>query len=302
MYAGFAHGVEYDTKGTTPVSLIAKSLLANEALLREVGDLLEGCVPGLSVDKIEVTLRTVSQESPLRELFFVGLVVAFQKDLEEEVPALVEKFTGVHVPDQYDTVVTLLVMILLFYGADYAYRRVVVGAAPRKIKHMLDGLIADTSKVTGKPETEIRRVLETKYGQGKIRKLAESAVQFFSPAKREKGAGVIAKPVFVPPDVVEEVPSLAEFDGAAEEVTKEMPDVEIELHAQDMDRRKLGWAGVIREVSEDRLRMQLYPTIPPEKIYRKDRIRGDVIVVSKQQPDGSHKPYLFHLVRLTDDE
>lgn len=77
-------------------------------------------------------------------------------------------------------------------------------------------------------------------------------------------------------------------------------DVDIELHAQDIDRSGGGWAAVIPQISTDRLRMKLYPSIRPEVIYTRTKIRGDVVVISRATEDGTMEVYLFHLVRLRD--
>jgi len=236
-------------------------------------------------------------------VFWGILLVTFQRDLVEEVPALVEKLTGVPVSDQYDTLVTVLVMLLLFYGADYAYRRITANTSSAKIKGMFDGLVADTARLTNKSEDQVRAVLEEKYGKTKIKRLASAAAKFFSPAKHEKSVRVIAGPIEVPYDVVEEIPTVGEIEEIkAEETSTPYPNVEIELHAQDMDKRKAGWAGVVPSVSSERMRMHVYPTIQPEEIYLKQRLRGDVIVMAKKQADGSYKPYLFHLVKLVSAE
>ena len=58
MDAPFAHTITYDTTGTVPVASIAQSLVANDELLREIGELLESCVPGLSVERIDIGLST----------------------------------------------------------------------------------------------------------------------------------------------------------------------------------------------------------------------------------------------------
>ncbi|NJO23198.1 MAG: hypothetical protein HC868_09935 [Sphingomonadales bacterium] len=101
------------------------------------------------------------------------------------------------------------------------------------------------------------------------------------------------------PETIEEVPLASEItESKPEDETEPLMNVTIELHAQDMDRRKLGWAGIIPAISPDRLRMQIYPTIDPNEIYMKASLKGDVILVSRPQPDGSFKPYLFHLVKL----
>ena len=49
---------------------------------------LPAFIDGLSVEKLEIKVREIAQESPLREVFAAALLVAFQKQLEAEVPNL----------------------------------------------------------------------------------------------------------------------------------------------------------------------------------------------------------------------
>ena len=48
-------------------------------------------------------------------------------DLEREVPEIITKLTGIHIPDQYDSLVTVLVicnvMIAAIYGASFLFEK-----------------------------------------------------------------------------------------------------------------------------------------------------------------------------------
>ena len=64
-------------------------------------------------------MRSITQESLLREMLFAAIYVTAQKDLEREVPAMIELLTGIQVSENFKTVATLSVLIALFYGAAY---------------------------------------------------------------------------------------------------------------------------------------------------------------------------------------
>jgi hypothetical protein len=126
-------------------------------------------------------------------------------------------------------------------------------------------------------------------------------LRFFRPSKSQGSVPIKVGERKFGKEVISEVPSdvtIAEFED--EEPSEEIKNVEIELHAQDIDRSKQGWAGVVPAVSKKRLRMEIYPTIKPEQIYTRPRVRGDVIVVSKRNEDGELEPYMFHLMKLAD--
>lgn len=101
-------------------------------------------------------------------------------------------------------------------------------------------------------------------------------------------------------EAVREAPS--DFDLSLEDEVEQyaLQNVTIEIRALDKDRKKQGWYAVVNDVTEKRLKMQIYPTIDPNSIFGKDTIRGDIIVVNKKNGDGNYQPSMYHLVKLND--
>ena len=67
METSLPHEIVYDTPGPVPVVDIIESLRGALRLTEEIGPLLEGLIPGLEVRGLTITLREISQKSPLRE-------------------------------------------------------------------------------------------------------------------------------------------------------------------------------------------------------------------------------------------
>lgn len=293
------HLVVYEVPEPSAISNVIASLRATEQIFFETAPLLEQLVPGLEVGGIRVHVESLAQGSPLRELFFATMFVAFQKDLERDVPPIIEQLSGIHVGEHYESVVTLLFCLVLFYGADFIYRQIVKTVEGAHIKAQLDQLVRESALHCHVDEKHIREALEARFEKKRLGNLIHSAIDFFSPSKRQGNAPVTIGRRRFNSDTVAEFPGEAQIHEFEEqETTRAYENVEIELHAQDMDRAMQGWAGVIRSLSDRRLRMQVYPPIKPEDIYTRTKIRGDVIVVSRRAPDGSMEPYMFHLIRL----
>ena len=72
--------VRYVTEKPVPVRDIIESLRGIETVLNETGKLLPKFVDGLIVEGLEIKVREIAQESPLREIFLLTLIVAFQED------------------------------------------------------------------------------------------------------------------------------------------------------------------------------------------------------------------------------
>jgi hypothetical protein len=291
----------YGTAEPAPISDVIASLSAAETLLHSTGPLLEGLIPGLTIDRIDVSVREISQESPLREILLATLVATFQKDLEKDVPPILEKLTGIKIPDHYDSIVALGFCVLLFYGVDFVYTQVNRSAFSKRIRDGLDGTIKDLALEFAVPEERVRTILENKYGPSQVRRVATAAISFFTPSKRQSNASVTIGTRRIEPELVGEIPSAAQIESGADgDVTSYHYNVLIELHAQDVDRAKRGWAAVVPEISSKRLKMELYPPIKPEDLYTKSRVRGDISLVSKRGEDGSLTPAIVHLQRIID--
>ena len=79
-----------------------------------------------------------------------------------------------------------------------------------------------------------------------------------------------------------------------------LSDVEIEIHAQDVDSARQGWAATIPGHVDKRKKMQIFPPVKPDDIWTKERVRGDVVIVSERQDDGELLPTMIHLLRISD--
>ncbi|MCI0430424.1 MAG: hypothetical protein L0210_07780 [Rhodospirillales bacterium] len=296
------HQVVYETPDAVPVADVIESLRGVQQLFDQMPPLLEGCFRGLTIERIELSVQQISQESPLKEIFWAAIFFTFQKDLEKEVPDFLEKLGAPVAVHDYDTLVTVIFCLMLFYGVDLLYRHAVKIGGDSKIRRHLDGLVTEVAQRCGVSEDRIRMLLEERYGKGRVRQLMGSAIRVFHPSRRQKNSGMLVGHRRIEPEVVAEIPNdLKLLEAESHDTTDEYTNVEIELHAQDVDRAKQGWAAVIPEVGPNRMRLQLYPPINPEDIYTKKHIRGDVLIVSRPSDEGTMEPYLAHLVRLQED-
>jgi hypothetical protein len=172
------HRVVYEIDDLVAVEDVAESLLANARAIRESQDLLEGCISGLAIEKIDIRVQELSRGS-LREIFFATLVVTFQDDLAREIPSAIEWLTGYQVSDSYDTLVTVCALLIMFYTADFVYRRVMDASSSVHIKRQLEGLISEVAEQMRVPESKVKEVLEERYGSSRLKSLASMASGFF---------------------------------------------------------------------------------------------------------------------------
>ncbi|AKM06639.1 hypothetical protein [Pelagerythrobacter marensis] len=272
--------VRYLTEDPVPVRDIIESLRGIETVLAETGRLLPKFVDGLIVDGIEIKVREIAQESPLRELFLFTLVVAFQKDLEDGVTEVIEATTGYAVPANLEALVTVVALIVVFYGVgtirDLVMGPVVDGPARTRLK----GLIQELSDETGKTPEQIKKVLDERYGEPTMMKrVANAASRFFTPSKRLDSAPVEVNDREIDHETVQDIPAPYLIEHEQDfKPTRNFFDVELELHAQDKDHAGRGWAAIVRGVTERRIRLKLMEDVDPSDLWNKDRVQGDVTI------------------------
>jgi hypothetical protein len=295
--------VRYLTDDPVPIRDIIASLQGVDAAIQETARLLPLLVEGLQIEKVEVRVREVAQESPLRELFVIGLFMAFQKQLEEEVPQLISDATGLVIPDRFDTVVTVLALIVVFYGAG-ALKDLVFGTGKEgAAKAQLDGLIAEIAPQIGKTEQQIRDVLDDRYSERTLwRRLANMTSRFFTPSKQQNSAPMEVNGRTITRETVQDVPAEYQVEDASEEnPSRYFSNAKIELRAEDKDHMGRGWAGVVTAVSESRLRMKLMPDVSAAELWGQDTITGDISVIyEKVGTDMVPKEIHLHNVKGSD--
>ncbi|MEJ0074647.1 MAG: hypothetical protein WDO17_04230 [Alphaproteobacteria bacterium] len=297
------HRVVYYVEQPVPVADVVSALLATEQLLRETAPLLESCVPGLTIERVGISVRNLSQESPFVQSLIVAIYALHQKDLDKAMSKLAEQFYGAPVPEAYNSLLSLAFVILLLYGAEAIRNQVSKKAYSQRIRQQLDSVARELSGECGVSEERIKKILEKQYGKSRLRVLTRAAIDFFRPSKRDHNAPVVIGNTNIDADTISEIPNEAEIEGAdAPEISRMVRDVTIELHAQDVDRAKQGWAGVVREIAPKRIRIELEPPIKPEQVYMKSIVRGDAMLVLRKRADGSYHPAALHLLDITHAE
>jgi len=295
--------ITYETNGVTPISDVIASLKATETIINDAVSLFPSLIDGLRIEKSSLNVRTLSQESPLREILILSIFVTFQEELEQEVPALIEDMFKISVNDQYDTMLTVAFLVVAFYGAGLAVdavKKTFSDSLPRAKFEDLIGVLADE---TGKPKSEIREIIETRFAKpASLKRLVSSAKRVFLPSQRERNVPVVFDRDRIPSETIRDIP----YVGEAEEGTdfdryKPMYDVQLELHAQDRDRSATGWAAVAKEITRRRLKVKVLDPVEPSEMWGRDSVRANIVLVSKLTSDG-YQPAELHIIEILNSD
>ena len=290
--------ITYETAGITPVQKVIEGLQASEAVASEVVELLPSFVKGLTVEASVIGVAKISQESPLRELLVVALVIAHQREVGDFVEPIASKLVGPDMAADHSVVFGLLFSLIAIYGASAARDILMKRFEDHRPRKLLDALVAQVASETGKTEKEVRDILEARFSTpSAFRKIVSKAKAFFAPSHHDGNAPVQIGQTEISQDVVREIPQSGvnqERDMARYEPKA---NVTINLHAMDRDKANTGWAAVIPEVSEKRLKLRLTREVDTSKLWARDTVTGDVVVVEKLTANG-FSPHEYQLTRV----
>lgn len=295
------HRTLYDFEGRASVAEVAKSLLAQDKLIGEAMAVLEACFPHLTLEGLRVEVREVTQASPFRTYVDAIILAAYAPDLGHDVPDVLNTLFGINIPDSYDSIVSVLVLLIAVWGVDRVRAKLAPGKKEPALTAERERLLtvaADRAAVTrDQMEEAVESVLEKHK-----RSIMRASLDFISPAKRHKADSISVTGEKISKAAIEATPSdvdLAQYEPPTETVPHD--GVLVQFRAHDLDRNK-HWAATITDVSPDRKPMHLAPDIRPERLFERKSVKADVLVTSVRDQDGEYIPSLYYLEKVYDDD
>jgi hypothetical protein len=289
MLIHLPYTIEYEVKQNVPLSDVIATLEANRDLFAELPSLIESIVPGLSIERLDLSVGEISHGS-LREMFFAALYIAFQEELKKEVPAMIESWLGIPVDDKYDTLLTVSVLLLVYIGVDYVMKRI-RRPDDEVVKAQIDAIVAELSSSLSISEDQIRHAIGSQLYQkpNRIKKIAKAAIKLFRPSKKQQNEPVVISGRRIETEFIRKVPHEYEYNDD-DDIIERHEGVSIDIHAKDIDKKETGWAGTVRSVYDKRLRLKLVAPVKSEHIWEKDSIKADILLVKKIDREGIPRP------------
>lgn len=294
------HTVTYDFDGRATVAEVAKSLVAQERLVREAFAVLEEVFPNLSFEAPRVELREVSQNSPLKTHMEALVVAAYATSLGEDVPDVLNTLFGVNVPDSYDSIVSVLVLLIAIWGVDWVRAKLFPGKKEPDLTAERDRLLADASNKASVTQEQMEEAIDKALKKHK-RSVMKAAADFMEPAKKHKARSVSVAGAAIGQKAIAAMPSdidLAQYEPATE--FEQLDNVVVKFRAHDLDKNK-AWAATIEDVSPNRRPLHLAPDVRADQLFDRKEVRADVLVTSVLDQDGEYVPNLYYLQKVYDE-
>ncbi len=291
----------YETEGVTPVSDIIAALQAANEISKDVVSLLPSFIEGLKIDASSLNVRSLTQESPLREYFVLALVVAFQSDLKAEVPPMLEDLFNVHISENYDSLATVIFMIVLFYGSSLAVDAIKKAFTKSLPRAKLDELIELLAVETGRTASDIRSIVESRFEKpAATSRLLGYVGQFFLPSQKARNAPISFDRDTVPSETIREIPYSGSGEEEKQDFSRYKPyaGIDLYLHAQDRDKSATGWAAVASAISPERIKVRVLDPVKPSDLWQHDHVKADVVVVEKLTANG-YRPVEIQITAIS---
>lgn len=301
MQISIPHSVQYQFEKEATVGEVAKSLLAQEKLVKEAIAVLDELFPNLTLEKPVISVREVTQNSPLRTNLNALVVAAYATELGEDLPDILNTLFGINVPDQYDSVVSVLVLLISIYGIGWVWSKLFPGKKQQELDAERERLIAEAAKRAAVTEDHLEEAIERVIRKHK-RSVMKASADFLEPAKRHKATAITTDGAEIRQSAIEAMPSdieLAQYEAPTE--VEELERVLVKFRAHDLDRNK-AWAATIEDISDKRRPLHLAPDVHPEMLFERSEVIADVLVTSNLDSEGEYVPSFYYLQKVHDDE
>jgi len=291
----------YSNKELVPIREVAESLIALESIIRQSPDVLEAMFPGTKIISVSVFINELKSDS-IWEDVIIKFIFGNQKKFDEIISGLREKVGMENIMKNPQLLSTIILVMILTGGAYYLGKdknaqqeqKATIEANNNVIINIGAGMLQIKAE-------EFKAIID---GALKDKdKLAKNAVKVITPAKRDPNASVKFNnndQLSILPETVKAMPTHI-IEPEEEEFIEDFEAIEIEVRATDLDSTKRGWAAVVPALSKKRIRLQLDPTVDPEKLAELRNITAKATIIFGHDKDYNKVPKLIFLREVIDD-
>lgn len=284
--------IYYSNKQLVPIKEVAESLLALEAVIRHSPQVLEALFPGTTIKAVDVFIKELRSDS-IWEDVIIKFVFGSQKKFDQFVANARERLGMDNIVNNPQLLSAIIIVLILMGGAYYLGKdkpeqRATIEANNNTIINIGAGMMEMSAE-------EFKSLIEGAVNDKA--KLARDALRVVKPAKLDSNASITFNAndeLQITPDAVCAIPRYV-GEPEEEEFIEDFAEIDMELRATDLDSTKRGWAVVVPELSERRVRLQLDPTVNPEELYEKRKFRANATIIFGQDKDYKLIPKLVFL-------
>lgn len=287
--------IYYSNKELVPIKEIAESLQALDAVIRHSPEVLEALFPGTKIESVEVFIKELRSDSIWEDLV-VKFVFGSQKKFDQLISNLRERVGMDNLMNNPQLLSAIILVLILSGGAYYLGKDQTADPEQRATIEANNNTIINIGAGMMEMSAEEFKILIDGAIKDKA-KLAKDAVRMVKPAKRDPEASITFNDNTELQITSESVRAMPRYvsEPEEEEFIEDYTDIEMELRATDLDSTKRGWAVVVPELGDRRVRLQLDPTVSPEELYERRKFTANATIIFGFDKDSKRVPKLVFL-------
>ena len=289
------HQIYYSNKEHVPIGEIAESLIALEGIIRQSPAILQKIFPGTAIQRTEIYLDELKSGS-LYEDVVIKFIFGSQEKFDEFIENARDK-VGLSKLESKGQILSAIIILLILTGGSYYLGKSKKAENPslQIIDNSINITINNGAQLLDMPPEEFRNLIENNIPDKD--KLARDSINFIKPAKKDSEASIIFdrdESLKISSESVQAMPNYI-IDDELQETIEDLDNIEVLIRATDLDSNKRGWAAIIPDVSQSRVRLQLDPHIKSEELMQHPDLIGSVTILFKLDEKGEKKPKLYFL-------
>ncbi|WP_410679049.1 hypothetical protein ACIO08_04330 [Avibacterium paragallinarum] len=302
----FQQNLYYSTTKPLHVTEVIKSLSGLSSLVKSTKPVLNKLLD-VEIGSIELYIKTI-EEGSLKENTFVKLFFNSQEEYDNFLKKIHDKF-GDKAMKTAGVVILTVVSGLSLFGL---YKAATASSENGVIA--IDSYNTINNYYVNAPlwdnAAELMKITPDKFKQTiestiKNRKtVAQSSLDLLSPVKDDHGAElfigtehVLDEPL-IPESVAKSVPH-GKIEFSSIEDVVDYPNVDIQIRALDLDNPKKGWAGIIPNLIDYRVKIEVADDVDQAKLKINKTISADVSVeMKKDNSTGQLKATKITLLKI----
>lgn len=293
--------IYYDTSEFVPVQDIISALKAVESMVtRAAPKFIEAAYPGIKVYDSEIFIDHLESGSLDIEVILRQAIGNDKYDrgakLVDDAKILIQEIISDN--KVMNNLVVAALSAALGAGIVYATGSSTDTPASAPVTFVNNGVYNQSGTVVLSSD-QIDKILD-KLPQ---KKLAQDAVDFVKPAKQDDKASIIIDDqdgitqVKFEPEQIKKIPDTYE-PPIQQEREKNHSNIDIYIYASDRDKSSAGWAGIVPDLFEDRVKFELVDGLSPDSLHGRRKVKADIIVHERYTPSkNSYKPYKVTILK-----
>jgi len=187
-------------------------------------------------------------------------------------------------------------VVLLLYGLKVGADRIFPNQNKENLKNEVNIVINTGVEITGVDKKSLQETINEVVQKNPD--LPKNAVNFAKPAKIDPSAFITFDQKYkISEKALSESP-LSIYDEENLERSIKFENTEIRIRATDKDYSGRGWGAIIPEFSENRVRMNVDPSIDLSELSHEDTVNGDVVIFHSIDAEGNIKKPHAHLYKV----